>query len=554
MKKIFSAVKLAVALLFIVSFFIACDKDFSNIDSDVIGKDNSNFDTNVELVNITAYSKKIKNMQVNGLPSNLLGVYNDPAYGQTTASIVAQIAPSTNSPDFGDNPEVDSVVITIPYYYRTITDSTYTIGDSLYGSSPIKLSIYKNNYFLRDFNPEDDGNTQYYFSDSENSTTSENVISNGTSSINFDNFKDIDPIYTNTNFKPSANRIALHTYDGDSITSTSYLAPSFRDTLNSTFWQEAIIAKEDDAVLSNTSNFKNYFRGLYIKAEPLSNDGSMILLNTASTSANIVIYYSKDSTVEGERTQSSYTLRFSGNIINTFVNDFDTSLQDGDAINGDELLYLKGSEGSMAIVDLFSGEAEYEGETMSALNAFKKTYRATDENGEYIKDKYNNFILKRLINDAQLTVYEYADLTTGDYGTDYHRYDRIYAYDIKNNLYTIDYYGDPISNTSYPVNSKLVSLSQRDTLQAKYKLRLTEHLKNILLRDSTNTKIGLVLSDNVNVTTTSKLLSETTDNVSGVPMASILMPRGTILHGTNESTAPEERKMKLEIFYTDPNE
>ena len=85
---------------------------------------------------------------------------------------------------------------------------------------------------------------------------------------------------------------------------------------------------------------------------------------------------------------------------------------------------------------------------------------------------------------------------------------------------------------------------------SKYKIHLTEHLNNILLRDSTNTKIGLVLSSNVNQVNSSKILNST-DEVTTVPSVSILTPRGTILYGTNPSV-PANRKMKLKVFFTEP--
>ena len=44
---------------------------------------------------------------------------------------------------------------------------------------------------------------------------------------------------------------------------------------------------------------------------------------------------------------------FNGIRLNTFDNTFNITLDDGDSELGDEKLYLKGGEGSMAIIDLF---------------------------------------------------------------------------------------------------------------------------------------------------------------------------------------------------------
>ena len=196
MKNIIKALKFSIVSFLLVTFFIACDKDFTVIESDVLSEENSNFNTSSEFLQILAYNKKLDSLQINGLASNLLGVYNDPIYGLTTASIVAQITPTTFSPDFGDNPVIDSVILNIPYLSRVVGSDngnpTYTILDSLYGENtngvidPVKLTIFKNNYFLRDFDPSSINNAQQnYYSKSDGSiNTTDNFALNGSSTIN----------------------------------------------------------------------------------------------------------------------------------------------------------------------------------------------------------------------------------------------------------------------------------------------------------------------------------------------------------------------------------
>lgn len=556
MKKTIKALKIAIMFLGMVAAFIACDKDFSAIDSGVLGKDNANFDTGIENFPIVAYNKKLEALQINGLSSYLLGVFNDPAYGLTTASIITQITPSSFSPDFGDNPEIDSVILSIPYFERVIDfdddgNDIYFL-DSLYGNTEasIKLSIYQNNYFLRSFDPGNPDDNQKYYSDANTGNFTENLIFNGSTPVNFDNHRG-DLIFEDETFAPS-NKATITKTETD----TTRSEPSLRlKALDNDFWKTAILDKEDDVVLSNSSNFQNYFRGLYFKAEATTNDGSMILLNLNSTSANIIVYYSKDSTSEeDERTQSTYTLNFTGNILNTFINNYDKeNLADGDNTLGDERLFLKGAEGSIAVVDLFNGLVDCDGDGEvddDALECFKNTYRATDSDGEYIiEPTTGEFVLKRIINDAQLEIYEDRNIAVSD--DDFHKYDRVYAFDVKNNIPIIDYFVDQSDNTTEPFNSKIIHLSQRDTLNKKYKIRIGQHLNNILKRDSTNTQIGLVLSTNVNYTTNAELLNNN-DELTAVPAASILMPRGTILHGSNENV-DDDYKMKLNIFHTQPN-
>ncbi|MFD1161628.1 DUF4270 domain-containing protein [Hwangdonia seohaensis] len=554
MKNIFKALKFSSIFLLVMALFIACDKDFNTIESDVLGKDNANFNTNNLNLQILAYNKKLDSLQINNLSSNLFGVFNDPAYGLTTASIITQVTPSVSNPNFGDNPAIDSVVLKVPYFSKVSADSpdengneVYTIKDSLYGGAPIKLTVYRNNYFLRDFNPNSGFNeTQRYFS---NASSTMNSALDGNGVINFEDHK-TDVIYEQDQYVPSSQTIVLKTTEGDQDVFDRQ-TPALRVHLDKDYWKTTIIDKQDDPVLSNANNFKDYFRGLYFKAEAINGSGNMVFFNMAN--ANIVIYYSKDSTIDGDRLQDTFTINLTGIRLNTFVNDFNIALANGNKIDGDERLYLKGTEGSMAVVDLFNGMVDCDGTTETALDCFKKTYRKLDENGNYLPKVNGNYPLKKIINEAHLVIYEDETMPNGG-NPDYHKYDRIYAYDIKNNAPTIDYVFDPTEDTSDPANSKIINLGQRitdDNGVSKYKIRLTEHLNNILLKDSTNTKLGLTLSTNVNLTSLSKIL-ESADEVTEVPSTVLLAPRGTILYG-NHQNVPENRKIKLEIFFTEPN-
>ena len=543
MKKTLKALKFPSVFLLMLSTFIACDKDFSVIESDVLGIDNANFYIDSLVLPINAYNKKLDTVQINNLPSNLLGVFNDLEFGKTNASIITQITPASYSEDFDINPIIDSVVINIPYF-STITGTNaentdaadYKI-DSLYGNidATFKLKIYQNNYYLRDYDPSDvDFGTQKYYSRTENlADPTHNYTSNGNQEIDFDNHLG-ELLYENDEFKHSAGYIELWNVT-ETDTTITYNAPALRILFDSNntndadaiaFWQQTIVDKHDDAVLSNANNFKNYFRGLYFKTEAIGDDGSMALMNLFASDANITIYYTKGE--ETDRTQDEYVLNFSGNVLNTYVNAFNVTLEDGDKDNGDETLYLKGLEGSMAVVDLFPTDED--------LQDFKDQFR--DSEGNQTK----------FINEAHLVIYEDETkvINTEDaYGDVYHKFDRIYAYDIKNNTTTLDYQIDPFEDND-PIVSKIFSLSQRST-EGKYKIRITEHLNNIIQNDSTNYKLGLVLSNNVNVTATSEVLNSTND-VTAIPSMSTITPRGTILHGSNAIDV--DKRLELKVFFT----
>ncbi|MCB0400041.1 MAG: DUF4270 family protein, partial [Winogradskyella sp.] len=84
----------------------------------------------------------------------------------------------------------------------------------------------------------------------------------------------------------------------------------------------------------------------------------------------------------------------------------------------------------------------------------------------------------------------------------------------------------------------------------KYKFRITEHINNLLLNDSTNVELGLAVSLNVNLEEQfiqNQTLTADNPNLS-VPISSVLSPKGTVLHGNN--TSDLSKRVYLEIYYT----
>jgi hypothetical protein len=274
----------------------------------------------------------------------------------------------------------------------------------------------------------------------------------------------------------------------------------------------------------------------------------MTLLNFGTSAANITLYYSKDPVLEdGVRVQSTYVLNFTGNRVNFINNQFIFTIPEGNPVTGDERLYLKGGEGSTAVVDLFNAGTYDDGFSPEFI-AFKNSFVETD----LVTGKYKKSI--RLINEANLVFYVDQAIVEGN------EPNRIYLYDLKNNTPLIDYFVDLV-NTTVPSNSKANHLGvlQREGGVAagdgiKYKIKITEHIKNLLIRDSTNVKLGLAVSSNVNLENAVpqyKVLTTEDAVVNKVPVSSILSPRGTVLYGSN--TTDEQKRLYLEIYYTEPN-
>ena len=83
-----------------------------------------------------------------------------------------------------------------------------------------------------------------------------------------------------------------------------------------------------------------------------------------------------------------------------------------------------------------------------------------------------------------------------------------------------------------------------------YKIRITNHINNLLNRDSTNISLGLVVSQNVVQGGFQDLLTPE-EPITSIPSSCVISPEGTVLHGNLSPN--ENKKLKLRIYYTDPN-
>ena len=545
--------------VFFIIFIYACDKDFTSIDSDVISAQNAiNFNTTSIDYPIVASNLRLNPVSSNNLPSFMLGYNNNPFFGESKASFLGQIIPSEFSPSFGENVVLDSVVLTIPYYSRGVEtseegDITYEI-DSIYGNTATKLYVYKSNFYLRDFNPSGD------FSDSQN-YYSNGALSNS-ESINQSEIE-AELLYESgilgdgsDNFIPSSERIDLTSIDslGETYVSSS-IAPAIRLKLNNpndNFWQSLFFENEGNPELSNGNSFKDFFRGLYIKADGINSEGSMMLLNFASSNTKLTIHYtsetssnsdtsSGDTSSEPITSQNEYILNFTDNLINIYENNFQVDVSNPNIVDGDERLFLKGGEGYMSTIDLFSGDIQDEnGEMVNAYDHFKNSFY--DEENE---------IANKIINEAYI---EFFVDQTQDIGSEP---DRIYLYNFEQNTALIDYFLDQ-SVSSTTINAKINHLEplirEGDSVTGegvKYKIRITEHLNNLILRDSTNAKLALVVTSNVGSIDNFSILNSGEDG-RDLPSGAILTPKGTVLHGSQSEDI--NKRPRIKIYYTDPDE
>ena len=189
--------------------------------------------------------------------------------------------------------------------------------------------------------------------------------------------------------------------------------------------------------------------------------------------------------------------------------------------------YLKGGEGFMLELDLF-----------------------TENNGENILNEIRS--KGWLINEANLTMY--IDKDAVDISGGIIEPSRIYLYDIESKAPVIDYFVDQSQGQKRKdqktVHSGLIEIDE-DRNGIKYKIRISEHVKNIIRNDSLNKKLGLVVTSDITNAVNTELKS--TDELEYIPISTVINPLGTILYGPNPEPINHDKRFRLELFYTEIN-
>ena len=589
-------------------FFISCNKEYNTIGTDFLRSDT--FDTNVEYVDVAVKQKRIPAFKSIALPIYQLGKIQDQIFGNRDATFVTQLGLEELNPIFGitsqtkeeegddsniliikENELVVDAYLDIPFYNNTFdsdgdgvideydvdpfdiysdsdgdgladvlersngtdpldpdTDDdgildnvdTDTINprqgatvydiDSLIGNreASFKVKVQELDYFLSTYDPSNNFETflKYYSNDQVIENFTGKVLYDGEVEINTEEiviYKEDDP----------------DTDDVDESTQVKErLTPRLRIPIDKDYMQSKIIDMEGNIDLSNQDNFNLYFKGLFLSAYDFS-DPLLLILNYADASINIVYEYDRynrndttddtsDDTIDRE--EKTFKLNLTGNQINILKQD-PLSPEISKALNSNsedlKRVYLRGGEGIMMEIDLFDDGT------------------GNDILGEI---KSNGW----LINEANLTMYidkEAIDMSGGVIEPS-----RLFLYDIESKAPVVDYFIDQ-SQGQKPkdqkaVHSGLIEIDE-DRKGIKYKIRISEHVKNIIRNDSLNKKLALVVTSDITNAVNTELKNN--DELEYIPISSVINPLGTILYGPNPEPINHDKRFRLELFYTEIN-
>ncbi len=518
----------------------ACDNDFNDIGANIIGADNFEYG-DLESYTVNAVTQDLGPVETVDLPVNPLGIYNNPVFGLTKAHLVTQVLLATENPTIGNNPVMDSVVLKIPYFSNKVTDnsasSTKSIYklDSIYGpaASKIKLHIYESGKFIENFDPLTPTEVKHYYSDQN----ADFFNAKGTALLNNGAVAENDEFL----FNPEEHVETL-----DTLNEVKHVmkreAPGLRVFLNKDFFTTKVLQAPAGKLLNNNI-FKEYLRGLYFNVDYSGSEaGNLAMLNVKG--GTIALYYKWDklvprknpdgSQVYDSSNQPIYDIVKTKKVLNlTFTGGKSISLPENtpNPTTNTDRLYLKGGQGSMAVIDLFGRDSNGFSQQLQDLRA-----------------------KKWLVNDASLTFY--IDNTT--MGTETYEPNRVYLYDFKNKKTIIDYDADQSTNASKPKYAKIVYggiIKKSNGRGTEYKIRITNHIRNLLkYQDSTNVRLGLVVTEDLKLNGNKRLKTPlTTLGTSYVPWGSVVNPFGTVLFGSSENV-PADKRLKLNIYFTKPKQ
>jgi hypothetical protein len=571
-----------ILLVATVVLLYSCDKDFNAIGDELIG--DNHFDLQADKYDVIAYNQEVTPVQSNGLPANALGIYDNPVFGTTTANIATQVGLVTYAPTIGESPVISKVVLSVPYFSHVVTNNTdgshtYAL-DSIYGdpNGTLKLSVYESGVQMRNsYFSSGSQFAQLYNTDMDTGLDPDPLY------INFNKSKDPDPVTgtpsgkrlndddsndnaQNDKFFFDSKEIVDVTKDADGKETTTRSAPQMRLNLNKAFFQDKIL-NAPASKLSSADVFQEYFRGLYFRVERSgSSPSNMALIDLAKggTPATITITYRAKTAITTDAAdtteEKTLVINLSGAAA-TLLND----VKKTDYANailpanikdkiGDDRLYLKGGQGSVALIKLF-GEADFTSYNDEGVlvNTPNKIPDELDEIRNNVKTK------KWLVNEANLIFYVDADKMAPVDKDE--QVKRVYLYDATNNLPIVDY-ADGTSGSLTTADPKqtryifggILKVDATTKRGISYKVNITKHMRN-LVKDPTikDVRLGLSVTESIDVFA-SNLLKLKNNEISQAPRGSVMGPLGTILYGgTSSASIPADKKLQLEVYYTKPN-
>ena len=593
-------------------FLTSCNKDYFTVGSELF---NGEFeDLNSIVFPVFSYQESTVKVATNNLPNVHLGKYNDDYYGALESSFVSQLDISY-LPMFGDfsqqqeqeGSEIDirvineeevlsAVYLDIPFFNnRNDSDSDGVIDlydvdpndsssdsdldgisdinelraelnplsndsdgdgildpddddnsgydsqrrvyeiDSIYGNrnASFDLKVYELTYYLNHLDVEN--NFEYnaqYFSDQD-------FYANGFSG----------QVLHDDNINLNLEEVPILYYQDDPETTVIetgqveyYESPRIRVPLNVEFFQRRLMNFEGLDQLKNADNFNHHLRGIIVKSDNFSDDLYMLL---DISNAQIVLEYNYNfynskgtATVDDdviERRKKSNSMPFGGVYVNHYsyqdpneeVQQVISSSSEGTPSNR---IFLQGSRLTSKI-KLF---AENEFDLPNVIHELASQDVIINEANLVLNIDKSAHDLSHDLLPNRLYLYSYNNgATLEDYNKDF----------------TIDYNLGSVNANKYVFGGMLEYDSNNKP--DRYKFNITNHVNNIINKDSLNIDLGLVVNSNIEDITLRRAFTNPQNNKTLIPTSVIYSPYSVVLYGSHPNDSISfYKRLSLEILYT----
>jgi len=593
-------------------FLTSCNKDYFTVGSELF---NGEFeDLNSIVFPVFSYQESTVKVATNNLPNVHLGKYNDDYYGALESSFVSQFNISY-LPIFGDfsqqqeqeGSEIDirvineeevlsAVYLDIPFFNNRNDSDTdgvidlYDIDpnnsdsdsdsdgisdidelraelnplsndsdgdgildpddidnsgydsqrrvyeiDSIYGNrnASFDLKVYELTYYLNHLDVEN--NFEYnaeYFSDQD-------FYANGFSgqvlhddNINL-NLEEVPTLYYQDDPETTVIETGQVEY---------YESPRIRVPLNVEFFQRRLMNFEGLDQLKNADNFNHHLRGIIVKSDNFSDDLYMLL---DISNAQIVLEYnynfynSKGTTTLDddviERRKKSNSMPFGGVYVNHYsyqdpneeVQQVISSSSEGMPSNR---IFLQGSRLTSKI-KLF---AENEFDLPNVIHELASQDVIINEANLVLNIDKSAHDLSHDLLPNRLYLYSYNNgATLEDYNKDF----------------TIDYNLGSVNASKYIFGGMLEYDSNNKP--DRYKFNITNHVNNIINKDSLNIDLGLVVNSNIEDITLRRAFTNPQNKKTLIPTSVIYSPYSVVLYGSHPNDSISfYKRLSLEILYT----
>ena len=289
----------------------SCEGDLDNLGSNLVDANAAEgVDKAFSLIAYNIDNNDLIRADASILDSVRIGAFSESVFGGQKASYITQLRLNAYSPDFGTNPVIDSVVLTLKPRYASDSVATATKEDYIYPDGAVAAKKVVNTYPVSKYGKYKIGGQKTNFTIKVNEvndflgSTSDSLASNKTIALGAE--------LGSKAFDGTVNSVVV-TKDSDASELLNR-SVSYRMKLDSAFFQNKIIAKKGDQVLKDAASFIRYFKGISISVQ--ENDG--YLFSMAPNDAGITIYYKNDVTATDgtvTRTKAELALNLgSGNV------------------------------------------------------------------------------------------------------------------------------------------------------------------------------------------------------------------------------------------------